>query len=142
MPHNRISLDLAQKRLVIVWFSGAGFLVLLMLLQTMRDIYGDKSGDAWGWLLPTFMPTLALMVGTLVKRAQETSDEVTVNHFMYSLSLYLSIAYLLILFLVWVLSNYFADNPLEQMKSFNVWLLVPMQGLVSLALGAFFVSQK
>lgn len=141
MSNNRISLDLSQKRLATVWLSGAGLLIILLMLQTMRGIYGDKPQEVWAWLLPTFMPTLLLIVGAIVKKArQDSGQEVTVDHFMYALSLYLSIAYFIMLFLTWFLSN-FAVHQVDQLKLSNLWLS-PTQGLVSLALGAFFVSQK
>jgi hypothetical protein len=141
MSDQRISLDVSQKRLATVWLIGAGLLIVLLQVQSMRLIYGHKPEEAWAWLLPTFMPTLLLIVGAMVKKARQDSDqEVTVDHFMYSLSLYLSMAYLIMVLLTWFLSN-FSTDPVDQLKLSNLWLS-PVQGLVSLALGAFFVSQK
>jgi hypothetical protein len=139
---NRISMDISQKRLSIVWFIGAGFLFFLLLLQTMQGVYGDQAGEAWSWLLPTFMPTLLLIVGALVNKARlQNTQEVTVDRFMYGISFYLSIAYFIAVILTFILSQLSAQSPLTQLKFSNLFL-TPVQGLVSLALGAFFVSQK
>jgi hypothetical protein len=139
---NRISMDVSQKRLAILWFFGAGFLFFLLLLQTMRGVWGDKAGEVWSWLLPTFMPTLLLIVGALVNKARlQNSQEVTVDRFMYLISFYLSIAYFAAVIVTFCLSQFSAQSPLTQLKISNLYL-TPIQGLVSLALGAFFVSQK
>ena len=135
-------MDVSQKRLATLWFIGAGFLFFLLLLQTMRGVYGDKAGEAWSWLLTTFMPTLLLIVGALVNKARlQNAHEVTVDRFMYVISFYLSIAYLIAVILTFILSQLSAQSPLTQLKLSNLYL-TPIQGLVSLALGAFFVSQK
>lgn len=139
---NRISMDKSQKHLATIWFIGAGFLFFCFLLQTMRGVYGDKAGEAWSWLLPTFMPTLLLIVGALVNKARlQNSQDVTVDRFMYVISFYLSIAYFIAVILTFILSQFSAESPLTQLKLSSLYL-TPIQGLVSLALGAFFVSQK
>ena len=139
---NRISMDFSQKRLATLWFIGPGFLFFLLLLQTMRGVYGDKASEAWSWLLPTFMPTLLLIVGVLVNKARlQNAQDVTVDRFMYFISFYLSIAYFIAVILTFFLSQFSAQSPLTQLKLSNLYL-TPIQGLVSLALGAFFVSQK
>jgi hypothetical protein len=139
---NRISMDVSQKRLATLWFIGAGFLFFLLLLQTMKGVYGDKAGEAWSWLLPTFMPTLLLIVGAIVNKARlQNTQDTTVDRFMFIISFYLSIAYFIALILTFILSQFSAQSPLTQLKLSNLYL-TPIQGLVSLALGAFFVSQK
>lgn len=135
-------MDSSQKRLATLWFLGAGFLFFLLLLQTMRGVYGDKAGEAWSWLLPTFMPTLLLIVGAIVNKARlQNTQDTTVDRFMFIISFYLSIAYFIALILTFTLSQFSAQSPLTQLKLSNLYL-TPIQGLVSLALGAFFVSQK
>jgi hypothetical protein len=142
ISENRISMDKSQKHLAILWFIGGGFLFFLLLLQTMRGVYGDKAGEAWSWLLPTFMPTLLLIVGALVNKARlQNLKDTTVDRFMYIISFCLSIAYFIAVILTFVLSQFSAQSPLTQLKLSNLYL-TPMQGVVTLALGAFFVSQK
>lgn len=97
----RINLASAKKKLTIVWFSGSGVLFLLVLLQTIFGKYSDKVGEAWAWLLPTFMPTLSLIVGVLVADSlgknenKDASEPPTADQFVFRLSFSLSIAYLL-----------------------------------------------
>ena len=138
----RISMAIAKRRLATVWLLGAGFLFFLLLLQTLSGVYGAKVNEAWSWLLPTFMPILSLIVGAMVKDARlKGIKDATVDHFMFTLSFYLSIAYLIAVILTLILSYLFIQVPLDQLKVSNLWL-APIQGLVCLALGAFFISKK
>jgi hypothetical protein len=83
-------MDVSQKRLAILWFLGAGFLFFLLLLQTMRGVWGDKANEAWSWLLPTFMPTLLLIVVALVNKARlQNLQDSTVDRFMFVIFLLL-----------------------------------------------------
>lgn len=136
----RIALSKAQRRLTIIWFAGSGFLFLLLLIQTLVGRYADKANEAWSWLLPTFMPTLSLMIGVLVANSRKgESRDKTVDGFLYRLSYILSIAYLAVVSLTILFSPFSSYTPLELMKTSNLWL-APIQGLVSASIGAFFVK--
>lgn len=123
----------AKKKLTIVWFSGSGVLFLLVLLQTIFGKYLDKVGEAWAWLLPTFMPTLSLIVGVLVADSlgknenKDASEPPTADQFVFHLSFSLSIAYLLVVVLTILLSPFFEQAAQEKtifdlMKLSNLWL--------------------
>ena len=47
-----------KRHLAIVWFVGSAILFFLFLFQTISapGKFGT-AGQAWAWLLPTFMPT-------------------------------------------------------------------------------------
>ncbi|WP_446010736.1 hypothetical protein [Candidatus Electrothrix sp.] len=140
----RIPIANTKKQLTIIWFSGSGFLFALLLLQTIFGKYGTEAKDAWGLLLPTFMPTLSLIIGTLVveAKASDNSEEtVTVDRFFFQLSRFLSVAYLSTVILTILLSPFSKLSLLELIKLSNLWL-APFQGLVTAALGAFFFSKK
>jgi hypothetical protein len=142
----RIRLNTCQKRLTIVWFIGAGILFTLLILQTIFGRYGDKANEAWSWLLPTITPTLSLIIGGVVVsghlgKGEKTKTVQTVDQFAYRLSFFLSLAYLIAVSLTFFLSPFSDLPPLELMELSNLWL-APFQGLVSAALGVFFVSQK
>jgi hypothetical protein len=140
----RIPIANTKKRLAIIWFSGSGVLSTLLLLQTIFGKFGTEAKDAWGLMLPTFMPTLALIIGTLVADATASDnpeETVTVDRFFFRLSCFLSIAYLLTVILTILLSPFSQLSLLELIKLSNLWL-APFQGLVSASLGAFFVSRK
>ncbi|MCI5158473.1 MAG: hypothetical protein D3906_08535 [Candidatus Electrothrix sp. AUS1_2] len=140
----RIPITNTKKKLTIILFSGSGFLFALLLLQTIFGKYGTETKDAWGLMLPTFMPSLSLIIGTLVVDATASKDGeeiATVDRFFFRLSCFLSIAYLLTVILTILLSPFSKLSLLELMKLSNLWL-APFQGLVTAALGAFFVSKK
>jgi uncharacterized membrane protein len=142
---NRISLAVAQPRLAVIWFSGGGLILLLVILQSLMGKYEGRTDEAWSWLLPTIMPTLSLIVGALVAGAKrENQPEETVTRFVFSLSFWLSLAYLLLVALTIFVSPFAAENvkeSLELMHRSNLWL-GPLQGLVGAALGVFFTSKK
>jgi len=132
----------SRKRLATIWFISAGLLFILLLFQTIFGVYGDKAKDAWSWLLPTIMPTLSLIIGVLVADTfSKRSKDEAVDKFIFQLSYFLSAAYLITVSITILLSPLSNQPPLELMKLSNLWL-APFQGLVSAALGAFFVSGK
>ena len=140
----RILVADSQKRLVFIWFTGSGFLLALLLLQTIFGQYGSEAREAWGLMLPTFVPTLFLIIGTLIAdatREADTDEIVTIDRFFFRLSEFLSIAYLATVILIILLSPFSKFSQPELIKLSNLWL-APFQGLVTAALGAFFVSKN
>jgi len=140
----RILVADSQKRLVFIWFAGSGFIFALLLLQTIFGQYGSEAREAWGLMLPTFVPTLFLIIGTLIADATRETDAdeiVTIDRFFFRLAEFLSIAYLATVILTILLSPFSKLSQLELIKLSNLWL-TPFQGLVIAALGAFFVSKN
>ncbi|WP_339137592.1 MAG: hypothetical protein WGN25_05845 [Candidatus Electrothrix sp. GW3-4] len=140
----RIPVGESQKRLVIIWFAGSGFLFALLFFQTVLGKYGSAAKEAWALMLPTFVPALFLIIGTLIADATSVSDPdetVTIDRFFFRLAEFLSIAYLTTVILTILLSPFSQISQLELIKLSNLWL-VPFQGLVTAALGAFFVSKN
>jgi len=138
----KISKAKCKKRLATVWLTGAGILFFLLLFQTFLGRYGDRADAAWGWLLPTIMPTLMLMVGVLVSDAlRKSTASVQVDRFIFRLAFFLSVGYLIVVSLTLLLSPFSAIPQLQLMTLSNLWL-GPFQGLVSAALGAFFVNRE
>lgn len=134
----RISMVESKKRLATIWFIGAAALFLLVFAQHMGGKYGKNTGDAWSWLLPNCLPTLSLIIGVLVKDSSKKISDTTADRFLFRLSCGLSICYLLINILVILLNP---GNPLGMMNQSKLFL-GPLQGLVSAALGAFFITKK
>lgn len=135
----------AKKRLAVVWFSASGLLFLLVFLQTILGRYGDKAAEAWSWLLPTIVPTLSVIIGVLVMETRAKRARKKPAHtFVYRMAMTLSVAYLLLvgltLLAIPVAEAQAALTPLKLMKMSHLWL-APCQGLVTAALGAFFVAQ-
>ena len=141
----RVSLPKVKRQLAAVWFSGAAILFVVVFVQTLFGRYGERAGDAWGWLLPTILPTLSLIIGVVAKDALASQKaRGTVDAFVARLALVLSAAYLLTVSSTLLLSPWAELNasltPLALMELSHFWL-APFQGLVTAALGAFFVSR-
>jgi len=131
----------AKNRLAAVWLTGAGLSFALVFAQTLLGKYGDHAEQAWSWLLPNVMPTASLIIGVYVSEVAGVARKpVAVNPFVYRLALGLSVAYLLAV-LMTLLSVPLSDyGPTTLMEKSNLGLGA-FQGLVSAALGAFFVNE-
>ena len=128
-----------KKRLATLWFTGAGFIFVIFLMQTIGGRHGANPEAAWGWLLPTLMPTLSLMVGVFVLDALGKGATIKmVDRFMYRIAFGLSAMYLLVVLVTIVAGAFSAMGASALMTQSNLWL-GPFQGLVSGALGAFFI---
>ena len=116
---------------------------LLLLLYDVRGFpYGDRTVDVWSWLLPNVVPTLMLIISVLVMEARgKKRDSMVASRFLFGLALALSVVYLMTLLVLLVFPANFTDqNPLDKLKASGVYL-GPFQGLVTAALGAFFVQR-
>jgi hypothetical protein len=129
-----------KRQLAVIWFTGSAVLFGLVLVQSLLNRYGDEVNRVWGWLLPTVLPTLSLIIGQLVFDAVQGGQAGRMmDRFLFRLTAVLSVAYLLAVLLVFLLQPVSGLGPLELMTGANVWL-GPVQGLVAAAMGAFFVK--
>ena len=137
-----ISLTECQKKLSIFWFIGSGILFIIILFQTFLGHYADETKEAWNWFFPNVTPTLSLMVGVIVaSRFGKTFTEKTTDRFVFRLAFSLSVIYLITLFLTILIQPFTQKSPIELFTQSHQWL-VPLQGLVTASLGAFFVKSK
>ena len=132
----------AQKKLMLLWCISALIAFLFMIVKSIGDMYGSKTDDAWSWFLPTILPTLSLMITVaVIDFTQTPNDDKQSDIFLFRIAFWLSFIYLfLLIFTVLNPMNYDA-GPIDLMKKSNLWL-GPLQGLVSAALGAFFIKSK
>jgi len=137
----RISVTQAQWRLAFIWMIGAGISFALLMAQTVGQKYADQYQKAWAWFLPTVIPILTLIIGSLVYQARTNEDGATVDKRMYLVSTALSAFYLILVLGVLVSTAFPGVPPLEKMSQSQLWL-TPVQALISSALGAFFVSKR
>jgi hypothetical protein len=129
-----------KRQLARIWFLGGGIVFFIVLVQSLLDRYGEEVNQAWGWLLPTVLPTLSLIIGQLVFDAvQGTYAERVIDRFLFRLTVALSSFYLLAVLLVLLAAPLTSIEPIQLMHRSNVWL-GPLQGLVAAAMGAFFVK--
>lgn len=99
---SRISLETARYKLASIWFPSCGVLFLIMAIQTLMEAYGTEASRAWGWALPNFLPTLALMISVFAAGAllPDALNEIHVRRTFFRLSFWLSIFYLAVLYIV------------------------------------------
>jgi hypothetical protein len=148
MTYGLISLERARWNLARFWFIASGIIFILLVVQSIGTVYGDNLQTVWGWALPNFVPTLALMVSVFAADAlrpySATQEPSMVRQNFYQLALGLSIFYLIVL-LATILSEplflYMRQgtnaSAVDLLQKSNLWL-GPLQGLVVGALGVLF----
>jgi hypothetical protein len=140
-----VELDAVRSRLAWVWLGGAGAVVILVVLQSLLQRFGDATQDAWGWLLPTIMPTLGMIITVLGYTALDPmSSTSVVRKSFFHIATALSIAYLALVVLTVLIGPFAAETGRQMiglMQTSNLWL-GPFQGLVASALGVLFVTKQ
>lgn len=137
-----IDVNKCKRGLATVWMLGAGVVFAVMLAQSFLGHYGDDLASAWGWVLPTILPTLFLIIGVLVADTGGSSQPPRkVDRFLFRLSIALSVAYLLVVLATIVIQPISPLPPPELMRQSHLWL-APFQAIVSGCLGAFFVRRE
>lgn len=138
----KISMATAKKRLAILWFSGFVVFLFVMVIQSIRGVYEDKVIESWGWLLPTIMPTLLMMMAVFVSDARRMSKRIDyVDKFFFRLAFFLSLLYLLCVSGSFLAQPFSELWPLELLQMSNIWL-GPLQGLAAGALVVFFRQEE
>jgi len=139
---NRVPVPVGQRRLATAWFVGSGLVFLLLVVQSLNEHYGDKTSEAWGWFLPTVMPTLTLITGAIAVTRPESPA--TVGRFAYHLSFWLSVFYLVLVIATIMYQPFAGLKPsemIEFMRTSNLWLGA-VQTLLGISLGVFFGTRK
>ena len=140
-----VSLDDVRSRLTRLWMIGGGAPFLLLVVQSLSHVYDPSVNKVWSWFLPNILPSMGIMVSALAYTALDPLTTGTmVRKSFVSLATWLSIAYLFLVSLT-ILAQPFAATAVEDrialMNQSNLWL-GPMQGLVSSAIGALFVTKE
>lgn len=132
----------AQKKLLVVWLGVAAVPFLIMAIQTLLGRFDDRTQEAWGWLLPSIIPTLTLVIGTVVANAiRPPATDKDVDAFYWRLALGISVFYLILVTVVLLVTSMSASvkETITSMMQSNLFL-GPVQGLAAASLGVFFVS--
>lgn len=137
----RVDVGSCQTRLAAIWLGGGGVLFVVVLVQSLAGKYGEQTGVAWSWLLPALIPTISLIVGAVAYDAVKSKTETTVDRMAFRVAGGLSVFYLLLLTTTLLAEPLTRSSPLELLEMSKLWL-GPVQGLVGLSLGAFFVSRE
>lgn len=138
----RRAVKAAEVQRSLVWTWGLGFLASFALLfaMTVAGTFEGRVEQAWGWFLPTILPTLGLALSSSVATGDKQSKKV-VTPFVARLAKVVSILYLALVvatLLTWPLTQ---KGPLEWFKISGLWL-GPIQGVIAGVLGAFLGTQK
>jgi hypothetical protein len=152
VPHRRVTrtpelipLDLVRGRLALIWLIGSGVSVILVVLQSLLGRFGDQVQDVWGWLLPTIMPTLTMIITALGYTALDPlRSKAAMRRDFFRLARSLSLVYLGLVAMTVLIGPVAAgDGPgmIKLMHTSNLWL-GPFQGLVASAIGVLFVTKQ
>ena len=140
-----VPLDSVRSRLAVTWLIGAGAAVAIVVFQSLLGRFGDSTEAAWGWLLPTIMPTLSMIITVLGYTAlNPVSSRAVVRGDFFVLTSVLSVVYLALVMTTVLIGPFAAtDGPgmVALMHTSSLWL-GPLQGLVASALGVLFVTKQ
>lgn len=137
-----VGLDRVRSKLAWLWLGGAGFIVTILVVQSLLGKYGSGVQEVWGWALPNLVPTLGMIITVLGYTALDPErSKFEVRADFYKIALSLSIAYLFLVALTILIQPVTPYEPLQLMRMANLWL-GPAQGLTASALGVLFVSKK
>jgi hypothetical protein len=130
-----------QRRLLILWATVGGLAALTLLIQTSPGgAYEAQAAEAWDWFLPTVIPAISLMIGSVAAEAANAESEATVDGFVYRIAFVASLVYLALVFTL-LLMYAQSPNAITNLKRSGK-LVTALYALVGAALGALFVSRK
>jgi hypothetical protein len=137
-----ILLESVRLRLSILWLVGSGVILLMLIAQSLMGKYQNKTQEVWGWMLPTILPALSLILSVLGASAlAEESGKTRAKRSFFLIAYLLSAVYLFLVFATMLIEPFTSFEPLELLKLSNLWL-APLQGLVTSALGVLFFTKK
>jgi hypothetical protein len=137
-----LPLDIVRNRLAAVWMIATFILYFTVVLQSLLGRYGDKTQEVWAWLLPTTMPTLSMVLSTLAYTALDpVRSALVARSTFFRIAFWLSTVYLCLVMLTIFIQPLVGSDPLELMRTSNLWL-APCQGLVASAMGVLFASKR
>jgi hypothetical protein len=138
MMSKKIELATSRRKLAVLWGIAFAVFTVFLIAQTAADVFGSHANRAWGWFLPTILPTLTLIFGTIAYQVQHPTPRQRVDGFAYSCALWASGFYLLLVAATLLLQRASSSlTSLEWLERSNLYL-GPVQGLTALAVSVFF----
>ena len=140
----------ARKKLALLWFPVSGAIFLMLVIQTFT-VLGSRDQAVWGWALPNFLPTLALMGSVFAADAVDPVEGKisVVRRFFFRLAFWMSAFYFLVLLIV-LFAPVFQqmaggaaatpDARFAAMERSNIFL-GPLQGVVVALIGVLFTAK-
>jgi hypothetical protein len=131
----------AQQSIALIWVVGGCLLSGLLIAQLAAGKYEDKAKLVVEWFVPLVLPTVSLTLTTVVATAKGAPRALElVDRFAFRMVWALSLMYLLIVAGVMVFSGTgSATEAVESLSACNP-IVAGVQGVVGVALGAFFVK--
>ena len=140
----RLDVRRCQRRLLALWAGVSVAAFAIVLVQTgPGGAYERDAGAVWDWFLPTIVPSLSLMLGTVLADARATPGDVprvTVDALAYRIAFTTSVLYLLLVVAL-LLMYAQAASPGAALRE-QGRLVSSLYAIVGLALGTFFVSRE
>lgn len=138
-----MSLLEGQKRLAVLWLAGAFVAMFILIGETYGRVWGSVTPEAWGWFLPMVVPTLTLIVGSVVAElVKETRSTSKVQPLAFWVTFCVSIIYLMLVIVALCKAAYTSvEPPISVLKTSSLWLS-GLQGLVGSSIGVFFGGRK
>lgn len=134
----KIELSTSRRKLAALWGIAFAIFTIFLIAQTAGDVFGSHANRAWGWFLPTILPTLTLIFGTIAYQVQHPTPRQRVDGFAYRCALWASGFYLALVAATLLLQRASSSlTSLEWLERSNLYL-GPVQGLTALAVSVFF----
>lgn len=133
----------ARSILSIVWVVLSLPLLAIVFFQTINHKYGDWE-TGFAWLIPLLFPILSFIIATWTV-AESRKDKVSLqNAYVFYGSVFLSVCYLMSLYVVVGLVPRNVDQIEEYVKGVihpSSWYLGTFQAIVVVAVGKFFLEE-
>ncbi len=134
----------AQKRISVLWFVFSAIIFLLVFIQTIiGEKFDDESVKAvWKWVASFIIPTLSLILSAFFAQfGSLLPKKENIGKFYYLLVFWLSFFYLFIVILV-ILIEPLIETPFVKIIDSSSYYLTPLQSLVNIAIGYFFIKRE
>src|ERR1700745_1651663 len=83
------------RRLAFLWGSGSFLVLFVLIIETYGKVWGSVAPEAFGWFLLMVVPTLALIVGSVVaEETKATASTWEVTPLAFWLTFWVSVTYL------------------------------------------------
>src|ERR1035437_2594491 len=93
-----IPLEEVRVQLAKLWLLGSLTTGSILVLQSLLGKYGQNVQEVWGWVLPSVMPTLGMVLAVLGYTALDrTLLQSVVRRTFYDIAWWLSLVYLALL---------------------------------------------
>jgi hypothetical protein len=135
----------AQKKISIFWFVSSGILAILFIVFTVLNRFDGNTMKAWEWYSQNILPSLSLMIATFHASTAEMMPEKMIDRYYFKIGYWISIFYHSAIYITIFLAPVafrFADlSIIDLMERSKIYLTI-IQGIVTYALGLFFVNEK